>query len=141
MMERENGADTIIKIILYHYPSTQGIYLFGSYQTDDEWPSSDVDIAILLPHDAAKRERLIAISDCRYRLEDVLKKEIDLLNVRLISTVFQFQIVSTGRLIHIGDEKAVHDFEMLTISLYQKLNEERRAILKEFYKTRRAYPV
>lgn len=140
-MEREQAVEAITHIVLQYYQSAQAIYIFGSYQTENEWPDSDVDIAILLPHDAAKRERLIAISDCRYRLEDVLKKEIDLLNVRLISTVFQFQIVSTGRLIHIGDERAVHEFEMLTISLYQKLNEERRAILQEFYKTRRAYPV
>jgi uncharacterized protein len=141
MMEREQAVEAIIKIIVHHYPSTQGIYLFGSYQTDDEWPDSDVDIATLLPHDAAKAERLIAVSECKNSLEEALRREVDLVNVRLTSTVFQFQVVSTGRLINIGDEKAVHEFEMLTISLYQKLNEERRAILQEFYKTRRAYPV
>lgn len=140
-MDREKAFETIKDMVLQYYPSAQGIYLFGSYQTEDEWPDSDVDIAVLLPHEEAKIERLIAISECRNRLGDLLKKEVDLLNVRLISTVFQLQIVSTGRLIYIGDEKAVHEFEMLTISLYQKLNEERHGILQEFYKTRRAYPV
>jgi uncharacterized protein len=140
-MERENEVDTIIKIVLHHYPSAQGIYLFGSYQTDDEWPSSDVDIAILLPHDVAKAERLIAVSECKNSLEEALRREVDLVNVRLTSTVFQFQVVSTGRLIYGHDEKAVQEFEMLTISMYQKLNEERRSIMEAFRKTRRAYSV
>lgn len=141
MTAAETALDVIVKTVLHYYPSTQGIYLFGSYQTEDEWPDSDVDIAVLLPHDVAKTERLIAISECTNRLGDALSKEVDLVNVRLTSTVFQFQIVSTGRLIYVSDEKAVQEFEMLTISLYQKLNEERRMILEEFYKTRRAYPV
>ena len=39
----------LIPIILESYPNTQAIYLFGSWGTEDEWPSSDVDIAVLLP--------------------------------------------------------------------------------------------
>lgn len=141
MMESENTAEFIAKTIVHYYPSVQGIYLFGSYQTDTEWPDSDVDIAVLLPHPDAKREQRMVISKCRYRLEDELKKDVDLVNLRLTSTVFQFQIVNTGRLLYTADESAVQEFEMLTISLYQKLCEERRDILEEFYKTGRAYPV
>ncbi|MBK6563551.1 nucleotidyltransferase domain-containing protein [Candidatus Amarobacter glycogenicus] len=37
-----------MRIILQHYPTTQAIYLFGSFGTADEWPTSDVDIAVLL---------------------------------------------------------------------------------------------
>jgi predicted nucleotidyltransferase len=135
------GQAEIIRIILQHYPDTQAIYLFGSYGTENEWPDSDVDIAILLPHVAANKEKLMAISPCRNGLVEALAREVDLVNVRLTSTVFQFQVVTTGRLIYEGNEKAVQEFEMLTISMYQKLSEERRPILDAFRKTRRAYPV
>jgi predicted nucleotidyltransferase len=141
MMDKESTTEFIIKTVAYYYPCVQGIYSFGSYQTDTEWPDSDVDIAVLLPYPDAKYERLMVVSKCRYRLEDILKKDVDLVNIRLASTVFQFQIVSTGRLIYTADERAVNEFEMLAISLYQKLCEERRGILEEFYETRRAYPV
>ena len=47
--------DEIIKIILQHHPKTQAIYLFGSYAFGQENKNSDVDIAILLPHDEAKK--------------------------------------------------------------------------------------
>jgi uncharacterized protein len=141
MIENNDSTKLIIQTIVQYYPSVQGIYLFGSYQTDTEWPDSDVDIAVLLPYPNAKPEQRMVVSECRYRLEDDLKKDVDLVNLRLTSTVFQFQIVSTGRLLYTADERAVQEFEMLTISLYQKLCEERRDILEEFYKTGRAYPV
>ena len=136
--EKEN---LIVKTILGFYPHSQGIYLFGSYLTENEWPDSDVDIAILLPHESAKEEINLDLSHCSYTLENVLRKNVDLLNLRHVSTVFQFQIVTSGRLLYTGDEQAVHEFEMLTISLYQKLNEERKAILEEFHDTKRAYRV
>ncbi|MCJ7817700.1 MAG: helix-hairpin-helix domain-containing protein [Candidatus Thorarchaeota archaeon] len=47
----------------------------------------------------------------------------------------------TGRLILSNDKRAVAEFEMLTLSYYQKLNEERSGILQEFYKTGKAYNV
>jgi len=133
--------DIIIKTVLDFYSDVEGIYLFGTYGTEDARPDSDVDIALLLSPTRAKEIRNIAISDCRDALEGELRREIDLINLRQVSTVFQFQIITTGQLIHTGSERAVQEFEMLTFSFYQKLNEERHSILESFYQTKRAYPV
>ena len=122
-------ADVITKIVITHYPHTQGIYLFGSYMTTDEWPDSDVDIALLLPPEEAKKERRIAVSACSSALARELNKEVDLLNARTVSTVFQNEIISKGRLLYCADRYAVDEFEMLTLSYYQKLNEERAGII------------
>jgi len=140
-MGNEDKTSFIRQTILHHYPQSQCIYLFGSFQTEDEWPDSDVDIAVLFPHDVAKRETAMMLSECRSELEEVLKKDVDLVNLRSVSTVFQFQVVTTGRMLHCGDADAVNEFEMYTLSFYQKLNEERAEILQEFYKTGRAYRV
>jgi predicted nucleotidyltransferase len=120
----------ITRIILAHYPDVQGIYLFGSFHTDDEWPDSDVDLALLLPPLAAKLERNLALSGCAAELADLLGKDVDLLNVRTVSTVFKKEIVAKGRLLYCGDRYAVDEFEMLTLSSYQKLNEERGGIIE-----------
>ena len=48
--------DTIVRTILGYYPSTQAIYLFGTYGMADEWPESDVDIAVLLPPEDANQK-------------------------------------------------------------------------------------
>ncbi len=63
------------------------------------------------------------------------------MNARLVSTVFQKEIIGSGRLIYAADPYAVDEFEMLVMSYYQKLNEERKDILESFYRTGRAYAV
>jgi uncharacterized protein len=59
----------------------------------------------------------------------------------LVSTVLQKEIIDHGRLIYAADPYIVDEFEMLFISYYQKLNEERQEILQAFYPTGRAYEV
>jgi predicted nucleotidyltransferase len=98
--------------------------------TENEWPESDVDLAVLLPPLEAKQERHIAGSDCALDLACALGKEVDLLNARKVSTVFQKEIVTKGRLLYCADRYAVDEFEMLTLSHYQKLNEERAGIIE-----------
>lgn len=120
----------ITRTVLAHYPDVQGIYLFGSFLTDDEWPDSDVDIALLLPPLAAKQEKNLALGGCVAELADLLGKDVDLLNARTVSTVFRKEIVTKGRLLYCGDRYAVDEFEMLTFSAYQKLNEERGGIIE-----------
>lgn len=121
--------DTITRIVLEYYPNAQGIYLFGSYLTEDEWPDSDIDIALLLPPEEAKKERYFAMSECSIALANTLNKDVDLLNARTVSTVFRKEIISKGRLLYCADQFAVDEFEMLTLSYYQKLNEERADII------------
>jgi predicted nucleotidyltransferase len=121
--------DTITKTVLEYYRNVQGIYLFGSFMTEDEWPDSDVDIALLLPPEEAIKERSFAMSKCSLALASALKKDVDLLNARTVSTVFQNEIISKGKLLYCADRYAVDEFEMLTLSYYQKLNEERADII------------
>lgn len=136
-----NKYDRIVRIILPYYPTAQAIYLFGTYGTADEWPTSDVDIAVLLPPVHAGRQPELMLTPCHYALEDALAKSVDLLNAREVSTVFQKEIIRSGRRIYAADDNAVAEFEMLTLSHYQKLNEERAAILEQFYETGKAYAI
>ena len=133
-------TDVIVRTVLEHYPTTQAIYLFGTHGTADEWPDSDVDIALLLPPKEAHQPQLM-LTPCHYALADALGKPVDLLNARQVSTVFQKEIVKSGRKLYCADDNAVAEFEMLTLSYYQKLNQERKAILKAFHETGRAYAV
>jgi len=140
-MAAEKSESTIREVVLQYYPEVQGIYLFGTHGTEDERPDSDVDIGLLLPVEQAKHERNLGWSACRLALEDALHKQIDLLNVREVSTVLQKEIVHEGNLIHAADQFAVDEFEMLVLSYYQKLNEERTGIIEEAMNSRRFYQV
>jgi predicted nucleotidyltransferase len=133
--------ETILGIIAKHYPSTQAVYLFGSFDSPHERAESDVDLALLLPPSDATTSTSLMLSDCRYELEDVLKREVDLISARDSDTVFQKEILAGGRQIACWDAGAAIEFEFMTLSLYQKLNEERAAILEQFAQTKRAYNV
>jgi hypothetical protein len=81
------------------------------------------------------------LSDVRFELEALLKRDVDLINLRRVPTVLQKEIVAAGRRVYQADEYAADEFEMLVISYYQKLNDERREILEAFNRTGRAYTV
>jgi len=136
-----NECDKIIQAILTHYPNTQAMYLFGTYGTDKEWPESDVDIAVLLPPKEAKQVGSFAMNKLHTTLEQLLGKDVDLINLRRVSTVFQKEITTADRRFFCQDSYAADEFEMLVLSFYQKLNEERCQILDEFWQTGRAYNV
>lgn len=112
----------IIEAVLNHYPEVQAVYLFGSYETEYQWPNSDVDIALLLPPEKVREAGPLALGLLWFELERRLGKTVDLINLRQVSTVFQKEIIMTDRRIYCGDECAADEFEMLTLSFYQKLN-------------------
>ena len=131
----------IISAIVDCYPGVQGIYLFGSFGTEYERPDSDVDLALLLSPMEVGKETDLQTSSCRASLVKLLRRDVDLVNMRRVSTVFQKEIIVNGRLIYCADRYAVEEFEMLVLSLYQTINEERRGILDAFAADGRAYPV
>ncbi len=122
--------EVIIQTVLKHYPDVQAIYFFGSYGTENEWPDSDVDIALLLAPQKASEIGLLTMSDLYFDLDKSLEKQVDLVNLREVNTVFQKEIIMADRRIYCQDERAADEFELLTISKYQKLNEERKEIIE-----------
>jgi predicted nucleotidyltransferase len=123
------------------FPQLQAIYLFGSWETEDQWPDSDVDIAVLLPPAEAKKMGSLSMNPLRFSLESLLNRPVDLINLRQASTVLQKEVVCSERRFYCIDDYAADEFEMLALSYYQKLNEERREILHVFWQTGKAYPV
>jgi predicted nucleotidyltransferase len=122
--------EILVKHILAALPETQAIYLFGSAAAGRMRNDSDVDVAVLLPHVRAKALGSLALSDLAFDLMKTLRRDVDLINLRLVSTVLQKQVIENGIVLFCADEYARDEFEMLTISFYQKLNEERAGILK-----------
>lgn len=88
------------------------------------------------------RLSFIVLSACRREIAclselTMLALNLDLLNARDVSTVFQKEISKSGCRLYCADEDALTEFEMLTLLYYQKLNDERKAILKAFQETGR----
>jgi uncharacterized protein len=61
----------------------------------------------------------------------MIGRSVDLINLRQVSTVLQKEVVMADRRIFEGDLGAAEEFEMLTLSYYQKLNEERAGVIED----------
>ncbi len=133
--------DRIIAQALDAYPCVQAVYLFGSLVDGEQREGSDIDIALLLPPEQARRVGSMLMSALEERLESALSRSVDLINLREVSTVFQNEIISSGKRIHCADPEAADEFEMLVMSMYQKLNAERAGILSEGLRSGRFYQV
>ena len=133
--------EKIVSILKCYFSELQAVYLFGSHGTEYEQPGSDVDIAVLLPSAVAAQTTADNLLDCTTELSSALGKDVDLINLRHANTVFQHEIIFNATLLYVADQYAVDMFEMITMSLYQKLNEERAEILADFINTGRAYSV
>ncbi|MGF6947554.1 hypothetical protein QF028_000047 [Neobacillus sp. B4I6] len=60
-----------------------------------------------------------------------LNRDVDLIDLSEASTVFQAQVIYTGRVIYCIDNNKKAKFELKTLKMYAKLNEERSPILKK----------
>jgi uncharacterized protein len=103
------------------------IILFGSTVKGNIHQSSDIDIAFLSDNKVPDPYEIFMIAQ---ELASKLQRDVDLIDLNQASTVFQAQIVSTGKVIYCSDEHKRAQFEMKTLKMYAKLNEERSPILK-----------
>jgi predicted nucleotidyltransferase len=126
-----HNDQAIQQLVRQYHPEVQAIYRFGSAGTEHERTDSDVDIALQLPPDSARRAGSLALGEFHLALEDALRRDVDLINLRLAPAVLQTQIVVTGTRIFCTDTLLADEFELLALALYQKLNQERAEIIAE----------
>jgi predicted nucleotidyltransferase len=120
-------TQVVIKRLRQTLPDLQAVYLFGSRVQEAATNRSDWDFAFL------SRSGLfsLALWDLKTDLEAVLNVDIDLIDLYKANTVLQMQVLEKGHLLWQADPTKVAEFEYLTMSFYQKLNDERKLILAD----------
>ena len=108
-------------------PGMQALWLFGSRVGENSRPDSDWDLAVLVEHPLDGWLLL----DLRARLAAVLGAEVDLVDLRLASTVLAIEVMRADALVLELDASARATFEMRTLTQYQDLNEARKDILAD----------
>lgn len=119
-------AEKLITDFLVDRITPSVIYLFGSRAADRARSNSDYDIAYLSDKHLSNYERFMLAQE----LAAILNRDVDLVDLKQASTVFQTEIIETGKVLY-GDhstDKAL--FEMRALKDYAILNEERRVILE-----------
>lgn len=104
------------------------LIVFGSYAKGCARPESDIDIAFYCKEEGPSTYDTFMLAQ---QLADKLKMEVDLVNLKEASTVFQAQIFSTGETIYCTDENIRVREQMRALSMYVKLNEDRSEVLQQ----------
>ena len=127
--------DNLIQEIRDSVDGLLAIYLFGSAEKGTMHIDSDIDIAV----QTAGTNDPVKLWHTSNRLAKILKKNVDLVDLNVASTVMKMQIISTGRRIYSIDATNSEQFEDYVYSSYARLNEERADILSDISKRKTIY--
>lgn len=128
MSKKIKDLEKAIEDIKEKYPDVWAIYLFGSYDTPYERADSDLDLAILLKDKADS----LTLWELSQTIASHLNIDVQLIDLRQASTVFQNEIIRNERRIFCRIPKECDEQESLYLAMYLRLNEERKEILDDF---------
>lgn len=120
----------VIDLLLSELPEIELIYLFGSMATGKTHPQSDLDIAFWNSSSSVEELRRFAIQE---KLAALFSIDVDLVDMRIASEVFRYEVVTTGRRIYTRDTEQMHNVENRIWSDYLYLNEVRKDIVNDRY--------
>lgn len=96
--------DTVKEYFLNKVEVT-AIYLFGSVAEGKARPGSDIDIAVLFDDNISMEERFDRRLTFIIHLEDLLKSEVDVIDLLASSLAFQHRVLRKGKLVFEKDRK------------------------------------
>jgi predicted nucleotidyltransferase len=126
--EHQDKLQIAIRRILKDIPDIIAIVLFGSYGSEYETSESDIDLAIL----SRSKMDTVTLWELAQQVAVELKQDVDLVDLQEASTVFRFQILSTGKVIFCSDPTAFGFFETTSFSMYLNFQETRKEILGDY---------
>lgn len=102
------------------------VYLFGSAARSQLREDSDIDLAYLTDRTVPPYEQYLISQEAA----ELIHREVDLVNLRNVETVFCAQIITHSRVLVNRDKQRVASFHIRTLKEYALLNEERALILQ-----------
>ena len=121
----EEKLETIKKMILEKI-DCEAILLFGSYARGTQNAESDIDIAIKTNQKISKKE----IFQMRLELEEIIKNDMDLINLEDIKDDFRYEILMNGKTLYCKDELKFVLYKLAKYQEYFDLNESRKSIIE-----------
>ncbi|AOV06918.1 type VII toxin-antitoxin system MntA family adenylyltransferase antitoxin [Sporosarcina ureilytica] len=101
------------------------IMLYGSFAKGTAHAESDIDLAYFSDKQLPSYERFSLAGE----LAIIIGREVDLVDIKLIDTVFTMQIFEQGLPIYIKDENEFIRQKIRAYSMYATLNEQRAPII------------
>jgi len=105
------------------------LYLFGSAVNGRFTDDSDFDIAVLSQSDVDP----VRLFELSLSLGVLMRRDVHLVVFKKADTVFQAEILRNKKVLYCRDENKRIVAEMITLTQYEKLNEEREVVIRAKY--------
>lgn len=129
------GRDQVLSVacatLLAALPDAWAIYVFGSFARGEEWPGSDLDLAVLLPPGRRIESLLDVIGSVSARVH----REVDVVDLRRAGDVLRREVLMDGWTLYVSQPDQVLAWEAAAISRYAWHREEIRDLLEVFHRT------
>jgi len=135
--ERQAIIDTARDTILAALPEAWAVYVYGSFARGEDWPDSDLDIAVLLPPEQRIPDLLELMGD----ISKQIYRDVDVVDLRRVGDVLRREVLESGRTLFESDPERVLAWEASAMSQYAHYREEVRDILDDFRRTGIGYGV
>ncbi len=118
-------------VVLASIPDVWAVYVYGSFARGEEWPHSDVDIALLMPPEKPIPDLLQLIGN----LSERIGRDVDVIDLRHASDILIREVLEHGIAVHVSDPDRLLDWEATALSRYGRYRDEVRPILEQFHAT------
>lgn len=131
--KHKKTLDAVLSILREELPGLAAVIVFGSFGSEYERAESDLDLAILMEkhQDATDSVFLWTLAQ---KIASKIGRDVEIINLRQASTVFAFQVLTSGTTVYCANDFALASFDTLIMSMYQRLQEERKEILDDYEK-------
>ncbi len=126
--ERDRLFADIKRVVLSLLPDVWAIYVYGSVARGDDFPGSDVDVAVLLP----PGEQIDDILSLMNQLALKAKREVDVVDLRQVGDILRRDVLADGVTVHLGRPAEVLAWEAQAMSRYAQHRESISGILDDF---------
>jgi uncharacterized protein len=130
-VEREHILAAARDSLLAALPDAWAIYVFGSFARAEDWPGSDIDLAVLLPPAHRIEKPLDVMSAVSARIH----RDVDVVDLRRAGDVLRREVLMDGRTLYVSEPDQVLGWEAAALSRYARHREEIRDILEDFRRT------
>jgi uncharacterized protein len=129
--ERQTIFDAARDTVLAALPDAWAVYAYGSFARGEEWPESDLDIAVLLPPSGRIPDLLELVG----AISERVRRNVDVVDLRRVGDVLRREVLDSGRILFESDPENVLAWEASAMSRYGHYREEVRDLLDDFRRT------
>lgn len=124
--ERQRILNAACNAVAAALPEAWAIYVYGSFARGDEYPESDLDLAVLLGPGRAIPDKLALIA----KVSQQVGRDVDIVNLREAGLDLVHELLLHGRPLLVRRDDEVLGWEAEQMSDYAEFNPRRSEILK-----------